>query len=97
VKNLRVAKVDAENNLLYVRARCPVTQRFVFVRFSKNGKKVSDHADRDIKTGQQESRIGRSADEIFAYPYKEISSTRRVRTISRRFVRERTRPRPAPR
>src|SRR5450432_2484189 len=40
VKNLRVAKVDAENNLLYVRGAVPGGKNgLVFVRFSKNGKK----------------------------------------------------------
>ncbi len=39
VKNLRVAKVDAENNLLYVRGAGPGGRNgLVFVRFSKNGK-----------------------------------------------------------
>jgi large subunit ribosomal protein L3 len=40
VKNLRVAKVDAENNLLYIRGAVPGGKNgLVFVRFSKNGKK----------------------------------------------------------
>jgi large subunit ribosomal protein L3 len=40
VKNLRVAKVDAENNLLYVKGAVPGGRNgLVFVRFSKNGKK----------------------------------------------------------
>ena len=40
VKNLRVAKVDAENNLLYVRGAVPGGRNgLVFVRFSKNGKR----------------------------------------------------------
>jgi large subunit ribosomal protein L3 len=39
VKNLRVAKVDAENNLLYVRGAVPGGRNgLVVVRFSKNGK-----------------------------------------------------------
>jgi large subunit ribosomal protein L3 len=39
VKNLRVAKVDAENNLLYVKGAVPGGRNgLVFVRFSKNGK-----------------------------------------------------------
>jgi len=38
VKNLRVAKVDAENNLLYIRGAVPGGRNgLVFVRFSKNG------------------------------------------------------------
>lgn len=40
VKNLRVAKVDAENNLLYVRGAVPGGRNgLVFVRFSTNGKR----------------------------------------------------------
>jgi large subunit ribosomal protein L3 len=40
VKNLRVAKVDAENNLLYVRGAVPGGKNgLVFVKFSQNGKK----------------------------------------------------------
>jgi len=40
VKNLRVAKVDAENNLLYVRGAVPGGRNgLVFVQFSKNGKR----------------------------------------------------------
>jgi len=40
VKNLRVAKVYAENNLLYVRGAVPGGRNgLVFVRFSKNGKR----------------------------------------------------------
>jgi len=40
VKNLRVAKVDAENNLLYIRGAVPGGRNgLVFVQFSKNGKK----------------------------------------------------------
>jgi large subunit ribosomal protein L3 len=40
VKNLRVAKVDAENNLLYVRGAVPGGRNgLVVVRFSKNGKR----------------------------------------------------------
>ena len=43
VKNLRVAKVDAENNLLYVRGAVPGGKNgLVFVRFSKNGKKGAE-------------------------------------------------------
>jgi len=39
VKNLRVAKVDAENNLLYVRGAVPGGRNgLVVVRFAKNGK-----------------------------------------------------------
>ena len=39
VKNLRVAKVDAENNLLYIRGAVPGGKNgLVVVRFSKNGK-----------------------------------------------------------
>ena len=39
VKNLRVAKVDAENNLLYVRGAVPGGRNgLVLVRFAKNGK-----------------------------------------------------------
>ncbi|HKB80657.1 MAG TPA: 50S ribosomal protein L3, partial [Thermoanaerobaculia bacterium] len=40
VKNLRVAKVDAENNLLYIRGAVPGGRNgLVVVRFSKNGKR----------------------------------------------------------
>ena len=40
VKNLRVAKVDAENNLLYIRGAVPGGRNgLVFVQFSKNGKR----------------------------------------------------------
>jgi large subunit ribosomal protein L3 len=40
VKNLRVAKVDAENNLLYVRGAVPGGRNgLVFVRFARNGKR----------------------------------------------------------
>ena len=40
VKNLRVTKVDAENNLLYVRGAVPGARNgLVVVRFSKNGKR----------------------------------------------------------
>jgi large subunit ribosomal protein L3 len=40
VKNLRVAKVDAENNLLYVRGAVPGGKNgLVYVQFSKNGKR----------------------------------------------------------
>jgi large subunit ribosomal protein L3 len=40
VKNLRVAKVDPENNLLYVRGAVPGGRNgLVYVRFSKNGKR----------------------------------------------------------
>jgi large subunit ribosomal protein L3 len=40
VKNLRVAKVDAENNLLYIRGAVPGGRNgLVFVRFSRNGKR----------------------------------------------------------
>jgi large subunit ribosomal protein L3 len=40
VKNLRVAKVDAENNLLYIRGAVPGGKNgLVFVQFSKNGKR----------------------------------------------------------
>ena len=40
VKNLRVAKVDAENNLLYIRGAVPGGRNgLVYVRFSKNGKR----------------------------------------------------------
>ena len=40
VKNLRVAKVDAENNLLYVRGAVPGGRNgLVVVRFSQNGKR----------------------------------------------------------
>jgi large subunit ribosomal protein L3 len=43
VKNLRVAKVDAENNLLYVRGAVPGGKNgLVFVCFSKNGKKGAE-------------------------------------------------------
>ena len=43
VKNLRVAKVDAENNLLYVRGAVPGGKNgLVFVKFSKNGKKGAE-------------------------------------------------------
>ena len=43
VKNLRVAKVDAENNLLYIRGAVPGGKNgLVFVRFSKNGKKGAE-------------------------------------------------------
>ena len=39
VKNLRVAKVDAENNLLYIRGAVPGGRNgLVLVRFAKNGK-----------------------------------------------------------
>jgi large subunit ribosomal protein L3 len=39
VKNLRVAKVDAENNLLYIRGAVPGGRNgLVYVRFSKHGK-----------------------------------------------------------
>jgi large subunit ribosomal protein L3 len=39
VKNLRVAKVDPENNLLYIRGAVPGGRNgLVYVRFSKNGK-----------------------------------------------------------
>src|SRR6187401_135660 len=39
VKNLRVAKVDTENNLLYVKGAVPGGKNgLVFVQFSKNGK-----------------------------------------------------------
>ena len=39
VKNLRVAKVDAENNLLYVKGAVPGGRNgLVFVRFSQNGR-----------------------------------------------------------
>jgi large subunit ribosomal protein L3 len=38
VKNLRVAKIDVENNLLYVRGAVPGGKNgLVFVKFSKNG------------------------------------------------------------
>src|SRR6186997_3438904 len=40
VKNLRVAKVDAENNLLYIRGAVPGGRNgLVFVQFSRNGKR----------------------------------------------------------
>jgi large subunit ribosomal protein L3 len=40
VKNLRVAKVDAENNLLYIRGAVPGGRNgLVLVRFAKNGKR----------------------------------------------------------
>jgi large subunit ribosomal protein L3 len=40
VKNLRVAKIDVENNLLYIRGAVPGGRNgLVFVQFSKNGKK----------------------------------------------------------
>jgi large subunit ribosomal protein L3 len=40
VKNLRVAKVDAENNLLYIRGAVPGGRNgLVYVQFSKNGKR----------------------------------------------------------
>ena len=40
VKNLRVAKVDPENNLLYIRGAVPGGRNgLVLVRFSKNGKR----------------------------------------------------------
>jgi large subunit ribosomal protein L3 len=40
VKNLRVAKVDPENNLLYIRGAVPGGRNgLVYVRFSKNGKR----------------------------------------------------------
>ena len=40
VKNLRVAKVDTENNLLYIRGAVPGGRNgLVFVRFSKSGKR----------------------------------------------------------
>jgi large subunit ribosomal protein L3 len=40
VKNLRVAKVDTENNLLYIRGAVPGGKNgLVVVRFSKNGKR----------------------------------------------------------
>jgi large subunit ribosomal protein L3 len=43
VKNLRVAKVDAENNLLYIRGAVPGGKNgLVFVQFSKNGKKGAE-------------------------------------------------------
>jgi large subunit ribosomal protein L3 len=39
VKNLRVAKIDSENNLLYVRGAVPGGRNgVVFIRFAKNGK-----------------------------------------------------------
>ncbi|HEX7706760.1 MAG TPA: 50S ribosomal protein L3 [Thermoanaerobaculia bacterium] len=40
VKNLRVAKVDAENNLLYIKGAVPGAKNgLVFVQFSRNGKR----------------------------------------------------------
>ena len=40
VKNLRVAKIDVENNLLYIRGAVPGGRNgLVYVRFSKNGKR----------------------------------------------------------
>src|SRR4051794_41073684 len=40
VKNLRVAKVDAENNLLYIRGAVPGGKNgLVYVHFSRNGKR----------------------------------------------------------
>src|SRR3954462_13993550 len=40
VKNLRVAKVDPENNLLYIRGAVPGGKNgLVYVQFSKNGKR----------------------------------------------------------
>ena len=40
VQNLRVAKVDAENNLLYIRGAVPGGRNgLVVVRFSRNGKR----------------------------------------------------------
>ncbi|MGZ5477350.1 MAG: 50S ribosomal protein L3, partial [Thermoanaerobaculia bacterium] len=43
VKNLRVAKVDVENNLLYIRGAVPGGRNgLVFVQFSKNGKKGAE-------------------------------------------------------
>ena len=40
VKNLRVTKVDTENNLLYVKGAVPGAKNgLVFVQFSKNGKR----------------------------------------------------------
>jgi large subunit ribosomal protein L3 len=40
IRNLRVAKVDAENNLLYIRGAVPGGKNgLVVVRFSKNGKR----------------------------------------------------------
>jgi large subunit ribosomal protein L3 len=40
VKNLRVAKVDAENNLLYIKGAVPGGKNgLVYVQFSRNGKK----------------------------------------------------------
>lgn len=39
VKNLRVAKIDSENNLLYVRGAVPGGRNgVVYIRFAKNGK-----------------------------------------------------------
>jgi large subunit ribosomal protein L3 len=40
VKNLRVAKIDAENNLLYIRGAVPGGPNgLVIVRFAKNRKR----------------------------------------------------------
>jgi large subunit ribosomal protein L3 len=40
VKNLRVAKVDAENNLLYIRGAVPGAKNgLVYIGFSRNGKR----------------------------------------------------------
>ena len=40
VKNLRVAKIDVENNLLYIRGAVPGGRNgLVVVRFAKNGKR----------------------------------------------------------
>jgi large subunit ribosomal protein L3 len=40
VKNLRVARVDAENNLLYIRGAVPGGRNgLVLIRFAKNGKR----------------------------------------------------------
>ena len=40
VKNLRVAKVDAENNLLYIKGAVPGGKNgLVYVQFSRNGKR----------------------------------------------------------
>ena len=40
VKNLRVAKIDVENNLLYIRGAVPGGRNgLVYVRFSKSGKR----------------------------------------------------------
>src|SRR5436853_536157 len=42
VKNLRVAKIDLENNLLYIRGAVPGGRNgLVIVRFAKNGKRLS--------------------------------------------------------